>query len=163
MTKTKIIVAVVAGIAVMVAAYGFLCLWAKADLGNLPPENHTATTMYPLKIRILRFAKINNKLPPDLAALPLLEGFYNSTKDVWGNEIIYLVEGTTVKLISYGKDQKPGGVGENLDVVGAFEAKNGFGGWADEDSNWIVRPLANNSTAKSAHNQKNAPDQKTVR
>ena len=164
MTKTKKIVIVVAGIVVMAGAYGFLWLWAKADLGNLPPENYTSTTMYPLKTRILRYAKMHNSPPSNLTVLPPLEGFINSTKDVWGNEIIYQVQGTTIKLISYGKDQKPGGVGENLDVVGVFEAKNGFGGWAGEDDNiWKIKPLANISTSKAAHNQEDAPVQKTAR
>ena len=96
----------------------------------------------------------HNSLPPNFTVLPPLEGFINSTKDVWGNEIIYQVQGTTIKLISYGKDQKPGGVGENLDVIGIFEAKNGFGGWAGEgDNNWTVKPLANISTSKAAHNK----------
>lgn len=164
MTKTKKIVTVVAGITVMAAAYGFLWLWAKADLGSLPPENYTSTTMYPLKTRILLYAKTHNSPPPNLTVLPPLEGFINSTKDVWGNEIIYQVQGTTIKLISYGKDQKPGGVGENLDVIGIFEAKNGFGGWAGEsDNNWKVKPLANISTSKAAHNQEDAPGPKTAR
>jgi hypothetical protein len=165
MTKNKKIVTVaVVGIAIMAVTYGFLWLWAKADLGNLPPENYTSTTMYPLKTRILRYAKNHNSLPPNLTVLPPLEGFINSTKDVWGNEIIYQVRGTTIKLISYGKDQKPGGVGKNLDVIGIFEAKSGFGGWAGEDdNNWTVKPLANISTSKAEHNQEDAPGRKAAR
>jgi hypothetical protein len=142
----------------IVAAFAFLWLWAKADLGNLPPENYTSTTMYPLKTRILRYTKKYNKLPASLADLPPLEGFINSTKDIWGNEIIYQFDGTTVKLTSYGKDRKPGGVGENLDVVGVFETKNSFGGWAGEDSDWKIKPLANRSTARVAHNKTAGPD-----
>lgn len=80
------------------------------------------------------------------------------------SEIIYQIQGTTIILISYGKDQKPSGVGENLDVIGIFEAKSGFGGWAGEDdNNWKVTPLANISTSKAAHNKEDAPGQKTAR
>lgn len=164
MTNKKRLTIFVSVIAVVVATtYMFLWLWMKADLGNLPPENFTSTTMYPLKTRILRYATEHNNLPPNLTVLPPLEGFINSTKDVWGNEIIYQVEGATIKLISYGKDQKPGGVGENLDVVGIFDAKNGFGEWAGENDNWKIQPLVSILTSKAAHNQKNAPDQKAVK
>ena len=157
MTNKKRLAILVSVVAVIATAYMFLWLWMKADLGNLPPENFTSTTMYPLKTRILRYAKKHNHLPPNLTVLPPLEGFINSTKDVWGNEIIYQVDGTTIKLISYGKDQKPDGVGENLDVVGIFETKNGFGGWAGENDNWKVQPLAGISTSKAAHNPYKAP------
>lgn len=160
MTNKKRLAIFVSVLAVIPTAYIFLWLWMKADLGNLPPENFTSTTMYPLKTRILRYAKEHNNLPPNLTVLTPLDGFINSTKDVWGNEIIYQVDGTTIKLISYGKDQKPGGVGENLDVVGIFEASNSVGGSAREDDNWKVQPLANFSTSIAAHNQKNAPTKK---
>lgn len=140
--KNKIILTVIGVAGSLGAGYLLLMVMAAADLGySIPPENHTSTTMYPLKTRILKYVKTHNALPSSLSVLPPLEGYINSTKDAWGNEIIYKVEGTTVKLISYGKDAKPGGVGDNLDVIGVFEAKNSFGEWADETSNWKVAPL----------------------
>ena len=102
-------------------------------LGKLPPEDYTATTMEPLKTRILRFAKANNRLPDALSDLPPLEGFTNKTTDVWGNEIRYGVSGSTITLISYGKDQKPGGSGDDRDVVGVFDSKSVDGKWVDEE------------------------------
>lgn len=120
----------------------FLNLWARIDLGNLPPENATSTTMSVLKTRILRYAKTNNRLPTKLSDLPALEGYVNSVTDAWGNEIQLQIDGTTVTLISYGKDQQPRGVGDNLDVIGVFETKSQSGfGWLDENTDWKVKPL----------------------
>jgi type II secretion system (T2SS) protein G len=115
-------------------------------LDSLPPENHTSTAMYPLKKRILRFANTHDRPPHALSELPPLEGFTNRTTDVWGNEIKYIVDGTTITLLSYGKDQRPGGNGDARDVIGIFEAKNVDGKWADgtfdESSEWKVEPLS---------------------
>jgi hypothetical protein len=114
-------------------------------LGNLPPENYTSSTMYPLKRRILRFANTNDRLPHLLSELPPLEGFTNRTTHVWGNEIKFIVDGTTITLLSYGKDQEPGGSGDDRDVIGIFDAKTVDGEWADgtsdESSAWKVEPL----------------------
>ena len=52
-------------------------------LHRLPPENHTATTMYPLKRQILKFAVAHDRLPHTLSELPPLDGFTNRTTDVW--------------------------------------------------------------------------------
>jgi Type II secretion system (T2SS), protein G len=141
MANKKRLAVVFSAIVLLAGTYLLLNLCAKIDLGELPPENGTSTRMYPLKTRILRYAKKNNKLPSKLSDLPPLEGFSNFTKDYWGNDIIYQVNGSTVTLLSYGKDQKPGGAGDNLDVVGVFEAKNEFGQWVDENSAWKIMPL----------------------
>ena len=70
----------------------------------------------------------------------------NRTTDVWGNEIKLIVDGTTITLLSYGKDQKPGGSGDDRDVIGIFDAKTADGKWADgtsdESSEWKVKPLS---------------------
>jgi Type II secretion system (T2SS), protein G len=104
--------------------------------------------MYPLKKRILRFAKTHDRIPKTLSELPPLEGFINRTTDVWGNELKFIVDGTTITLLSYGKDQKPGGSGDDRDVIGIFDAKTVDGKWADgtsdESSEWKVKPLSDN-------------------
>jgi hypothetical protein len=128
---------------VLVGGYFVLAFLSKAFLHHLPPENYTSTSMYPLKTRILRFANINDRLPHNLEELPPLEGFTNRTVDVWGNEIIMKSEGTKVVLLSYGKDQAEGGKDDNLDVVGVIETKDINGGWVNEDTDWLSRPLAN--------------------
>ena len=123
--------------------YYILVLWMKADLGvgMLPPENYTSTTMYPLKRRVHIYTWENNKLPSSLEELPPLEGYDNRIVDVWGNKIGLEIEGTKFSFISYGKDQQPGGTGENLDVIGIFDTRITENAWANEDSPWIKKPL----------------------
>ncbi len=127
------------------AGFYVLSLWMKADLGvgMLPPENYTSTTMHPLKRRIHLYIEANNKLPSTLEELPLLKGFSDRVVDVWGNKIVLKIEGTEISLISYGKDQIPGGIGENLDVIGIFNARINDNSWANEDSPWMQKPLHN--------------------
>lgn len=119
---------------------------AACDFNHLPPENTTSTNMYVIKRRVIRFASTHNRLPNQLSELPPVSDFVDTTNDVWGNEIQYIVNGTTVRLFSYGKDQKPDGSGDNLDVVGVFDAKNEGGEWKDEsrtddNSDWEKIPL----------------------
>ena len=139
-------------LAVLVAAllgggsvYLLLNLWARADLSGFTPDSATSTTMYVLKRRVLHYAKQNNKLPHSADELPVLEDFYNTNTDYWGNKIIIQIDGTTVTLISYGKDRKPGGTGANLDLIAAFEAMTSSGAWADENDegypSWKKQPV----------------------
>jgi hypothetical protein len=144
----------VASLIGVIGAYFFLMLWMKADLGDVYPDSATSTSMYVIKRRILHYAKENNKLPHSVDELPVLEGFFNHNTDYWGGKIIIQVEGTTVSLISYGKDMKPGGTGENLDLIAIFEAKTSSGSWADENDegypSWKKQPgpRLNNSDYK---------------
>ncbi|SMH41751.1 type II secretion system major pseudopilin GspG [Mesorhizobium australicum] len=41
----------------------------------------------------------------------------DSLKDPWGNPYIYRVTDTTVEIISYGRDGKAGGTGEDRDIT----------------------------------------------
>ena len=122
----------------------FMILWIGSGFVKLPPENHTSGTMYPIRKRILLYAKNNNRLPSTLNDLPPLEGYTNNINDYWGNRIIMKIKGTKVSLISYGKDMQPGGFGDDKDVVGIFNAKLASGRWAayDDDDSWIDRPLS---------------------
>jgi hypothetical protein len=52
------------------------------------------------------------------------------------------VEGDEVTLTSYGRDGRPGGTGEDADIVGVFRAKTADGRWADELGEWRVDPFA---------------------
>ena len=100
--------------------------------------------MYPLKTRIIRFALKNNRLPVDLGNLPPLEGFTNRITDAWGNPFKMTVDNDRVTLISYGKDKKPGGMGDYRDVIGIFKIKTRDGKWVkEEEYNWIKQPLSN--------------------
>lgn len=123
------------------SVYLLLNLWARADLGVFTPDSATSTTMHVIQRRTLHYAKQHNKLPQSVDELPILEGFYNTNTDYWGNKILIQIDGTTVTLISYGKDAKPGGTGANLDLIASFEAKTSAGAWVNENETmWKKRP-----------------------
>jgi hypothetical protein len=71
------------------------------------------------------------------------------------------IEGDRVSLISYGKDVKPGGFGEDRDVIGVFNAKSASGRWTayDTDEFWMKTPLSVNTdiTTPSRGSLKDAP------
>jgi len=88
---------------------------------KIPPEDLTRSHMISISVRIREYLKTHKKLPDDLSQLPKREGYGNSTKDGWGNEIKYhIVNDETVKLTSFGKDGKPGGKGRSSDITGSF-------------------------------------------
>ena len=117
-----------------IVGYSLLTIWVKADFGEFTPDSSTTTTMYVLKRRILHFAKENNKLPNTIDELPEIEGFDNRDTDGWGWKIKMKIDGSEVSLISYGKDNLPGGGAANLDLIAIFEAKKKSGEWADENN-----------------------------
>ena len=135
------------GLILLVISLGFTAVWvlvnlyAKADLGILPPENITATRMDCIKQGIEKYAKVNGKTPNRLSDLPASDSHSININDAWGNEIVLAVQGEVVTLTSFGKDKKPGGVGENLDVIGIFEVRppSSLNGW---QTPWKVKPLA---------------------
>ena len=131
-------------VVIICVGYFILVILSQGSHNLLPPENHTATYMDGLERRIIRFALKNNRLPVDLENLPPSEDSTNRTTDVWGNPFKMTVDNDRVTLISYGKDKKPGGIGDNRDVISIFRIKTSDGKWVkEEDYNWIKRPLRN--------------------
>jgi len=108
---------------------------------RVPPRPQTTATMQGLKRRILRFAHSNGRLPKTLGELPATEDLANNTQDGWGHPIILSVAPDgTVTLTSYGKDGVPGGMGDDADIIGTFQAKMTADSWADEQVQWIKPP-----------------------
>ena len=131
-------------VVIICVGYFILVILSTGSHNLLPPENHSATEMDGLERRIIRFARKNNRLPVDLENLPPLEGVTNRTTDFWGNPFKMTVDNDRVTLISYGKDNKPGGMGDYRDVIGIFKIKTRDGKWVkEEDFNWIKQPLSN--------------------
>jgi len=97
--------------------------------------------MWALKVRILRFARANDRLPATLEELPPSASLGNTTNDGWGHPIVvsFAPDGT-VTLTSYGRDGVPGGTGEDADIVTSFTAKTTNGSWADEQVPWVKPP-----------------------
>ena len=88
----------------------------------VPRTAATDGTLTVLSRRIRRYVKLNDEIPHNLSNLPILKGFGNDTEDGWGNDIIYVVNGTEVTLTSLGRDGKIGGEGEDADIIEKFDA-----------------------------------------
>jgi hypothetical protein len=108
---------------------------------TVPPRSVTHTNMHMMKRRILRFASAHSALPTSVEQLPRIEGFANEVTDGWGRLIRFRVEGNDVTLTSYGRDGKPGGDGEDADMVAVFRVKTDIGAWAGEFSDWRNDPV----------------------
>ncbi len=124
----------VAVLGILVIAVAFLFVdW-------IPPQALTHTHMHTTKRRILRYASAHEALPTSLDQLPRIEGYTNEDTDGWGRPILWRSEGDEVTLISYGRDGAPGGVGEDVDMIGVFGTKTSDGRWTDEFCEWLVDP-----------------------
>ena len=98
--------------------------------------------MHMCKRRIQRFAIEHNHLPSSLRETAEIPGYDNSIKDAWGFPIIYSVDTNgVVTLTSLGKDNKPGGNGDNADMVGVFPSRQPNGRWSDEFVEWTTDPF----------------------
>ena len=74
----------------------------------------TRAIMMDIKNNILEYQALNNQLPPDLRTAGVVE-----EKDKWGVPIQYrqLDGGRSYELMSPGADGKPGGSGNDQDIV----------------------------------------------
>jgi hypothetical protein len=108
----------------------------------MPPKSRTAGAMTLCKRRILRYARAQGRLPLSLDVTSPIDGHDTSVKDAWGVVIEYEV-GTdgTVTLRSLGKDRRPGGTGDNQDLVGTFPSRQANGSWSDELVEWSKPPF----------------------
>lgn len=125
---------------VILSVCGLLLLGCHID--TIPPESQTYGVMHMIKRRVLRYAKIHNQTPKAIDELPVIPEYDNNTADAWGRPVIYIVEqNRIVKLVSYGKDGREGGVKQDADMVGTFSLKDDQGRWQDELCDWIIDPL----------------------
>ncbi len=112
-----------------------------SSLDFVPPASMTFGSMHMIKRRVLRYANLYNKLPGNLKELPEIEGYRNSIRDGWGREIIYIVnKNNSITLTSYGKDGFKGGDGNDIDMIGIFQAKDKDNNWQRELCDWAKDP-----------------------
>ncbi len=107
---------------------------------KVPPRSSTHGTIWVMKQRILRYARLHNCLPKSLGDLPEIPGKIDWVQDAWGRDIIMSFADGKGTLTSLGRDGKPGGTGDDADMTGVFPLKNEKGEWADEDVEWIREP-----------------------
>jgi hypothetical protein len=87
-------------------------------------EARTATTMWGLKRRILRYAREHGRMPASLSDLPPMQGYSNKTTDAWFRPIAYEVDDEGVVTLS-------------SPVVGlSFPSRGSDGRWSDEFVKW---------------------------
>ncbi len=115
---------------------------------RIPPRSLTATRMHVMKRRVIRFAQAHGHLPAAVDELPVLRGYDDSVRDGWWRRITMSVEGSRVTLTSLGRDNLPGGEGEDADMVGVFDARRADGGWQDELVEWAQDPVKSSRTSQ---------------
>ena len=111
-------------------------------IDTVPPHSMTHLSMHTCKRRVLRYAQKHGKLPSELSETEEIEGFHASIKDGWGVVLDYSVDrNDVVTFRSLGKDRAPGGVGDNVDMIGIFPARESDGSWSDEFVEWTQDPF----------------------
>jgi hypothetical protein len=97
------------------------------DIGfaeTIPPDALTRTRMTVTEIRVRDYYAAKGTVPTSLDVLPITNAVRdNSITDGWGRLIQCRVEGTKVILTSLGRDGRPGGSGEDSDIVATFSVQ----------------------------------------
>jgi hypothetical protein len=88
------------------------------------PEEMTRTSIIETFVRIDLYAKQNRCPPPSLDVLPRREGYVNRTIDGWNRPLQYHI-GTDglITLVSFGRDGKIGGSGEDADISQSYYSR----------------------------------------
>ena len=93
---------------------------------TVPSTAMTRTTLSVTEYRIREYVTDYERLPGHLSDLPPLEGSRDSRlTDAWDRPIRYTRDGSTVTLLSLGKDGRPGGSGADADVQLTFRVDLG--------------------------------------
>lgn len=91
---------------------------------TIPPQNMTETRLLVTYDRIEKFWNQHGRVPSKPAELAEVKGRDCSMKDGWGRELHWDSDGTSkVKMWSLGREGKPGGTGEDADMVVEFVGK----------------------------------------
>ena len=105
----------------------------------IPPKANTVSAITETFARISIYARQSNSLPASLEVLPKRKGYANQTTDGWNRPLHFDVDRDGImRLTSFGKDGKPGGVGDNADITRAYHSKRADGTlWATAEM-WMV-------------------------
>jgi hypothetical protein len=108
----------------------------------IPPHSMTHMSMSMCKRRILRYAQKHGELPAALTETEEIEGFHASITDGWGVVLQYSADANDIVTFrSLGKDRAPGGVGDNVDMIGIFPARKADVSWSGEFVPWTQDPF----------------------
>jgi hypothetical protein len=119
-----------------------LCIAVYFLVDTIPPRSMTVTGMNILKREIIEYAHQHNSLPANLSELPPDQNHGRTFIDGWGRTFDYRVDSArVVTLQSLGADKKPGGTGEDRDIVGIFSTRDSKGQWQEYyKCPWIKDP-----------------------
>ena len=117
MTQERRAITFILGLLAVMAAVYFLFLHDRTH-----PRQITDGRLQAVKQAVLEFANANRRLPESLQELEIS---METIKDHAGVPFVYRHDASTVTLISYGADGKPGGVLFNKDQVLEFTAPPG--------------------------------------
>jgi len=109
----------VASVIVCAAA---LCVFVLTFLvERIPAPDMTRSRIGGFEYRLHDYYAVNHRLPASLSDIPVEANKDNEVVDGWGRPIQYSSNGTTVTLLSLGKDGRRGGTGEDADIVDTFD------------------------------------------
>jgi Type II secretion system (T2SS), protein G len=116
--------------------------------GRISPESETYTSVTLLRNAINEFVAAHGRAPVDLQELARSNPSVTTWKDGWGNPLIYRIDNSDVaSLSSLGGDNRPGGAGQDADLVWTFSLKDSAGKWRGTNLNnggfddWLANPF----------------------
>ena len=113
-------------IALFAIAGAVILVIAMAMVDVMPASAVTPTVMGATSNRIGLFFQRNKRLPSELSALPESEEYWNRTTDRWNRPLRYAIDGEDAfTLSSFGKDDKPGGAGDDADTIEKYRIVRG--------------------------------------
>jgi general secretion pathway protein G len=104
----------------ILAVIAVLALLIASSVTVIRPADLTRTTMTVLESRIGQYVERNGRLPGSLSELPEDTKRISAITDGWGRPIYYSTNNGKVTLMSYGKDGRLGGTGEDADIIHDF-------------------------------------------
>jgi hypothetical protein len=135
--KTRIVLAVFA-FAVPATLLSMFQTAVAAARFTTGPQLHTRHHMYSTLERIQEYMQLHRQAPPALSAIPIVKELEVTTKDAWGRPLQYSVDRDgVITLTSFGGDGKPGGDGENADIVLRYRTRNADGSLNVDDKDWF--------------------------
>lgn len=105
---------------------------------TIPRSAMTHHVLHATARRIQEYMKQHRQTPPDLSVLPVEDGRANSAVDGWGHDLQYSVDRDgVITLTSFGADGRPGGNGQNEDIVVRYRTRNADGTLNVDDELWL--------------------------
>jgi hypothetical protein len=98
--------------------------------------------MNSIKMAVLQYARDHHALPARLIDVQKSASVVVPITDHWGRAINYRVDRDGgITLMSRGRDGRPGGAGEDKDIIGVFPSAPALQGRAPETVRWSRAPL----------------------